>query len=105
LLRFLLARNSLANAASQENLSSHMLDKSLEAICAKATAQRPEHRYGSVTQFASDVSRYLDGLPVSARRETFLDKAVRFYRRNNVAILLIAAYLVMRVILLLVSHR
>jgi serine/threonine-protein kinase len=105
LLRFLLARDSPANAAAQENPSSHMLDKSLEAICSKATALLPHDRYGSVTQLALDVSRYLDGLPVSARRETFLDKATRFYRRNSVAILLIAAYLVMRVILLLISHR
>jgi len=104
LLRFLLARES-PTAKSQETPSGPTLDKSLEAICAKATAQSPEDRYGSVTQLASDVSRYLDGLPVSARRVTFLDKAARFYRRNSVAILLIVAYLGMRVLLLLVSHR
>jgi hypothetical protein len=42
---------------------------------------------------------------VSARKETLVDRAGRFYRRHSVAILLIAAYLLMRVVLLLVSGR
>jgi hypothetical protein len=42
---------------------------------------------------------------VTARKETFLEKATRFYRRHNVAILLIAAYLLMRVVLLLIPRR
>jgi hypothetical protein len=54
---------------------------------------------------ALDVSRYLDGLAVGAHRETVLEKAGRFYRRYSVAILLIAAYLFMRIILLLMSRR
>jgi hypothetical protein len=54
---------------------------------------------------SSDVSRYLDGLPVSARKETVFEKAARLYRRYTVAILLIAAYLVMRILLLIFSHR
>ena len=104
LLRFLLTRETMASPA-RTNLSDPALDKSLEAICAKTTAADPQARYPKVVELAADVSRYLDGLPVSARQETFFDKAGRFYRRNNVAILLIAAYLVMRVVLLLVSHR
>jgi eukaryotic-like serine/threonine-protein kinase len=101
ILRFLLNENS-SGAPSR---SGGHLDKSLEAICAKAAAANRADRYVGVPQLAEDVSRYLDGLPISARQETFLDKAGRFYRRHSVAILLIAAYLVMRVILLLVLHR
>lgn len=102
LLRFLLRPSA---GQSQTNFPERALDKSLEAICAKAAAGDPQNRYAKVTDLAEDVSRYLDGLPVSARRETFADKTARFYRRNSIAILLIAAYLVMRVVLLLVSHR
>jgi serine/threonine protein kinase len=80
-------------------------DKSLAAICAKATESDPANRYASVPDLATDVSRYLDGLPVSARKETIFDKTVRFYRRYTVAILLIAAYLAMRILLLIFSHR
>jgi serine/threonine protein kinase len=81
------------------------LDKALEAICAKAIATNPADRYASVTDLAADVSRYLDGLPVTARKETIFDRVGRFYRRHSVAILLMAAYLVMRVLLLLFSRR
>jgi len=81
------------------------LDKSLQAICSKAAAQAPMDRYPSVLELASDVSRYLDGLPVSARRETFLERIVRLYRRYRFFILLIAAYLVMRVLVLFFFHR
>ena len=54
---------------------------------------------------ALDVSRYLDGLAVGAHRESIFDKAGRFYRRYRFFILLIAAYLVMRVAILLFMHR
>jgi eukaryotic-like serine/threonine-protein kinase len=94
LLRFLCVRHA-----------THPRDKSLEAICAKATETDPSKRYPSVSDLSMDVSRYLDGLPVSARKETILDKAARFYRRYTVAILLIVAYLVMRILLLIFSRR
>jgi hypothetical protein len=54
---------------------------------------------------SADVSRYLDGLSVSACRETIIDKAARFYRRYSVPILLIAAYLIVRTLILLFFHR
>ncbi len=100
-LRFLLTEVSPASRQQP----SRPIDKSLEAVCAKAVAALPEHRYPTVTDLATDVSRYLDGFPVSARKETLMDKAARFYRRHSVAILLIAAYLLMRVVLLFISRR
>jgi hypothetical protein len=80
-------------------------DKSLQAICAKAMAAAPTERYPNVQELALDVSRHLDGLAVGAHRESILEKAARFYRRYSVAILLIAAYLFMRIVLLLLSRR
>jgi serine/threonine protein kinase len=80
-------------------------DKALEAICAKATENDRDTRYARVQDLSADVSRYLDGLPVSARKETIFDKAARFYRRHAIAILLIAAYLVMRTLLLIFFRR
>jgi serine/threonine protein kinase len=99
-LRFLLTEVSPASRQP-----SRPIDKSLEAVCAKALAALSENRYPAVTDLAADVSRYLDGFPVSARKETLMDKAARFYRRHSVAILLIAAYLLMRVVLLFISRR
>jgi len=100
LLRFLLIEVSPGSPSP-----SAPIDKSLEAICGKALQPLPENRYAAVIEFAADVSRYLDGLPVSAREETFLDKAARFYRRHIVAILLITAYLLIRIVLWFISRR
>src|SRR5713226_8759463 len=81
------------------------LEKSLAAICAKATATLPGVRYSNVSELALDVSRYLDGLAVAAHRESIFEKAGSFYRRYRFFILLIAAYLLMRVLILLFMHR
>jgi serine/threonine protein kinase len=81
------------------------LDKPLAAICAKSTAGSPGERYPNVSELALDVSRYLDGLAVGAHRESVFEKAGRFYRRYRFFILLIAAYLAMRVLILLFMHR
>jgi eukaryotic-like serine/threonine-protein kinase len=81
------------------------IDKSLQAICVKATANNPADRYALVSQLADDLSRYLNGQPVTARKENLADKTVRVYRRHKVAILLIAAYLLMRIALVVFFRR
>ena len=79
--------------------------KALRAISAKASAEKPVDRYPTVTLLAEDVSRFLDGEPVSAYRENLLERAHRFYKRYEVAILLIAAYLVMRTLFVLYGRH
>jgi serine/threonine protein kinase len=101
LLRFILIGQPEKASASVPRFP----DKSLQAICAKATNAAPAERYPNVQELALDVSRYLDGLAVGAHRESFLDKAARFYRRYRFFILLIAAYLAMRVLILLFMRR
>jgi serine/threonine protein kinase len=101
LLRFILTGHPEGAPA----LGAVRLDKSLSAICAKSTAASPAQRYPSVQEMALDISRYLDGLAVGAHQETVLEKAGRFYRRYRFFILLIAAYLAMRVLILLFLHR
>jgi eukaryotic-like serine/threonine-protein kinase len=101
LLRFLLKDGD----ATQSSQTVKRVDRSLEAICAKAMANDPAERYPNVPEMALDVSRYLDGLAVGAHRETFFEKFARFYRRYRFFILLIAAYLAMRVLILLFMHR
>ncbi len=96
LLRFLLTGKPEGTTAP---------DKSLAAICAKSTATSPAERYPSVQEMALDISRYLDGLAVGAHRESVFEKVGRFYRRYRFFILLIAAYLAMRVLILLFMHR
>jgi serine/threonine protein kinase len=101
LLRFLVTSQPGKAYFSVQRLS----DKSLEAICTMASAATPAERYPNVQELALDVSRYLDGLAVGAHRESIFEKAGRLYRRYRFFILLIAAYLVMRVLILLFMHR
>jgi serine/threonine protein kinase len=101
LLRFMLTNQPERDSASAPRLP----DKSLEAICTKATTAAPTERYTNVQELALDVSRYLDGLAVAAHPETIFEKTARFYRRYRFFILLIAAYLAMRVLILLFMRR
>jgi serine/threonine protein kinase len=101
LLRFLLTGDS----SSRSGMRGPRPEKSLEAICSKAAAQSLADRYASVPELALDISRYLDGVAVGAHRESIFEKAARFYRRYRFFILLIAAYLVMRVAILIFMHR
>jgi serine/threonine-protein kinase len=101
LLRFVLTEKTSKTAAANDQ----RFDKSLQAICAKASAEDSANRYSSVPDLALDISRYLDGLAISARRETLLERCVRFYRKYRFFVLLILAYLIMRVVILLFMGR
>lgn len=81
------------------------IPKPLRAILQKSTANEKGQRYASVAELSQDISRFLDGLAVSAYRESFLERAARFYKRHQIAILLISAYLVMRALLILFSRH
>jgi eukaryotic-like serine/threonine-protein kinase len=74
------------------------MPKALAAIAAKATAKNLSQRYGSVEELANDIAQYLDGLPVSAYPEGSITRLWRWAVRNRAWILLILAYLVMRVL-------
>jgi len=81
------------------------LPRPLAAICAKATAPAQSDRYTTARALADDVSRWLDGQPVSAYRENVIERAGRWLARNRVLVTIIAAYLVMRVIVFLWIRR
>jgi serine/threonine-protein kinase len=54
----------------------------LDAIVAKAIQRDPAARYQSVTALATDLTQYLEHLPVSARRELLHYRAGKFVRRH-----------------------
>jgi serine/threonine protein kinase len=70
----------------------------LKAIITRAIAVDARKRYADARALAEDVLRFLDGEPVSAYRENLFDKAERWLERNRVLLVLVAAYLLMRVI-------
>jgi len=77
----------------------------IAAIRAQAMAEAPDARYARVTDLAADVSRFLDGLRVTAYRESPLERVGRLAKRHRTAIGLVAAYLLMRMALLLFGPR
>jgi eukaryotic-like serine/threonine-protein kinase len=65
----------------------------LDVILLKAIEKDPARRYASVEQFAGDIRRHLDGIPIVARPQTWRYRTGRFVRRNRVPV--IAASLVL----------
>ena len=76
----------------------------LEAICLKALASAPEERYAAVQDLSRDVAQYLEGASVSAYPEGPWRRTLRFTAKYRAPILVILAYVVMRVLLLAVAR-
>ncbi|MCH8344175.1 MAG: protein kinase [Planctomycetes bacterium] len=57
----------------------------IDNIVLKAMRKEPQRRYGSAEQLAEDIRRHLDGLPVTARRDTFTYRSTKFVRRHRAA--------------------
>ena len=55
----------------------------LDTIAMKALRKEPERRYGSVAEFSQDIERYLDGMPVRARKSTIAYRCGRFLHRRR----------------------
>lgn len=53
-----------------------------------ALRKEPNERYPTVEQMALDITRHLQGLPVSAQPDRFLYRAHKFIRRNKTGVLL-----------------
>ncbi len=72
----------------------------LHAIAAKARQPDADRRYPDVAAFASDLERFRNQDRVEAYRESLPERVVRLYRRYELPILLLLAYVVMRFVLL-----
>src|SRR5687767_11946034 len=62
------------------------LNADLDNIVLMAMRKEPQRRYATAEQFAEDIRRHLDGLPVRARQDTFSYRAGKFIRRQKVAV-------------------
>jgi len=85
--------------------SGGQVPRRLRAIWEKAAAHGRAHRYASVEELSTDIERFRSGEPVSAYRETVVERMGRVLAKNRALALLVAAYLVMRVVLLFLLHR
>jgi hypothetical protein len=69
----------------------------LAAVIARARATAPDDRYPTVTMLVADVDRYRAGDPVRAYREGPLEWTSQMVAKHQTAVLLVAAYVVIRV--------
>lgn len=70
----------------------------VDAIATVAMAERPDDRYQNVQTLAADVARHLAGEPVTAYRESITERMARLASKHAVALALVGAYMVMRVV-------
>lgn len=67
-------------------ISGREIDGDLDAIVLKALREDPDERFSSVQELAEDIERFLDGQPVTARRQSAIDRTRKFVRRHRAAV-------------------
>jgi serine/threonine protein kinase len=81
------------------------IPRSLRSVCLKALAISKEDRYGSAEDFSADIVRFLGGHAVEAHNESIVERLGRVASKYRTLILLVSAYLLVRIILFFVSDR
>ncbi len=81
------------------------VERPLNAICLKAISIEPDKRYSGANELGRDVARFLDGQSVAAYRENPWEWVVRHAVKHRTPILLVMAYLVMRILLIILGRR
>ncbi|MEQ9407033.1 MAG: WD40 repeat domain-containing serine/threonine-protein kinase [Fuerstiella sp.] len=63
----------------------------LEACCLKAIDKDPNRRYGSLQEFADDLTRWLEGRPLAARPISWSERLLRWCDKNRLTASLLSA--------------
>jgi tetratricopeptide (TPR) repeat protein/tRNA A-37 threonylcarbamoyl transferase component Bud32 len=71
------------------------IDPALAAVCQKAMALQPAHRYATPKELVEEIERWMADEPVTAWREPFTRRARRWGRRNRTAVATLAATVLM----------
>ncbi len=74
-------------APRQRRLWLRRLSDDLDNIVMMALRKEALRRYPSVERLSQDIQRYLDGLPVTARKDTLRYRAGKFLGRNRLSVL------------------
>jgi serine/threonine protein kinase len=101
-LYFLLTNQSPTN--TRPRAANPKVSKSAEAICLKAMSPESNARYATAAELSHDVGKLLDAEPVAAYRENVFEKVGRWAGKNRFLILLVLAYLAMRIIFIFTSR-
>lgn len=103
ILYFLLTNRSPAAVRPRE--ANVKVSKAAEAVCLKAMSASASDRYETAAHLAADVARLLNDEPVSAYRENWFEKVRRWVSKNRVLLLIVLAYLLVRIFFILSARR
>jgi serine/threonine protein kinase len=78
--------------------------RAVAAICLKSLSAAPNDRYQSATQLSEDISRHLAGHPTTAHRENIFERLERWTWKYRTYILLVLAYLTMRILFIVLRR-
>jgi len=81
------------------------IPRPLEAIVARAMARSAAERFAGAGELSADVLRFLDGARVLAYPESILERGARVFARVRTLVALVAAYIVMRLLVLWMTGR
>src|SRR6185437_5525868 len=79
------------------------IPKDLETIVLKAMARERDARYATALELAEDVSRFLEHLPVRARRPSPIDRAWKWMQRHRTLVTAGFATLLVSLVVMAVS--
>lgn len=82
-----LIRKGCRKIKKTKSKNQKQLNGDLDNIILMAIRKEPERRYLSVGEFASDIERYLNNLPILARKNGFGYRGRKFFNRNQTAVL------------------
>ncbi|HKY28142.1 MAG TPA: serine/threonine-protein kinase [Pyrinomonadaceae bacterium] len=99
-----LSGNGRSRAFARPRELNSKITKAAEAVCLKAMAVERTDRYANAGGLAAEVALLLDDQPVAAHRENAFEKAGRWVNKNRFLILLVLAYLLMRIFFILTSR-
>lgn len=88
--------NTQMNSLSPSPLppfSPSQLKGDLDNIILTALRKEPARRYASVVDLSDDITKYLNGLPVSARPNTYKYRAEKYFKRHKIGVLAAALIL------------
>ncbi|MBL8175753.1 MAG: serine/threonine protein kinase [Bryobacterales bacterium] len=79
--------------------------KPVQSMIRKACHPDPASRYAGAQDLGLDALRFLDGMPVTAHKESPFELAVRFFNNNRTLLLLVFTYAAMRFLVFFFSRR
>jgi len=94
------ALGAILRAVAGTDGGARTVPRPLAAIWNRALSLDPAARYASAADLAADIVRFLDGLPVTAYRESVGERAGRVFRKYQIAIILVLTYLAVRLLFL-----